>query len=54
MVRLRQHPNGIWYIHYDRTNRKSLETKDAALAQRLFAIYAHLSAAHLEEAAGRL
>ena len=32
MVRLRQHPNGTWYVHYTRTNRKSLQTKDKALA----------------------
>ena len=36
MVRLRQHPNGTWYCHYSRTNRKSLHTKDKALAERLF------------------
>ncbi len=36
MVRLRQHDNGVWYIHCDRKTRRSLRTKDRALAQRLF------------------
>lgn len=36
MVRLKQHENGVWYVHYTRTRRKSLNTKDKNLAQRLF------------------
>jgi len=36
MVNLRQHKNGVWYVHYSRIDRKSLGTKDKALAQRLF------------------
>lgn len=36
MVRLRQHKNGFWYIHYTRTKRNTLETKDKAEALRLF------------------
>jgi integrase len=36
MVNMRQHPNGVWYIHYSRTKRRSLLTKDKALATRLF------------------
>ena len=39
MVRLRQHPNGVWYVHYSRTNRKSLQTKDKALAERPGTLY---------------
>jgi len=36
MVRLRQHRNGVWYVHYTRKERQSLGTKDKTLAQRLF------------------
>ena len=36
MVLLRQHRNGVWYVHYTRRDRQSLGTKDKTLAQRLF------------------
>lgn len=36
MVHLKQHPNGTWYVHFSRIQRKSLCTKDHALAKRLF------------------
>lgn len=36
MVRLRQHDNGVWYIHYTRTRKRSLRTRDQSLARRLF------------------
>jgi hypothetical protein len=30
MVTLRQHQNGVWYVHYSRRERRSLGTKDKA------------------------
>jgi site-specific recombinase XerD len=36
MIHLKKHENGFYYIIYDRKRRRSLGTKDKALAERLF------------------
>ncbi|MBI5193257.1 MAG: tyrosine-type recombinase/integrase [Nitrospirae bacterium] len=35
-MRLWQHPNGYWYAEFETDKRRSLKTKDADLAKRLF------------------